>query len=446
MKLWQKEYQLDKEIERFTVGDDYLLDQRLIFWDCVGSISHAKMLYKINILDKKELLELEKELTALAHKGSEGQFAIKPEQEDVHTAIEEHLTSKLGDLGKKIHTARSRNDQVLVDIRLYSKQKLLEVEERILELCETLLKLADENKEIPVAGYTHMQRAMPSSMGLLFGAYLESLLDNLELFKAVYKQNNQSPLGSAAGYGVSFPINREYTAELLGFSKVQNNVMYVQNSRGKIESNIIFALNQTMQDLGKLSTDLLLFSMTELGFINLPVEFCTGSSIMPQKKNPDVLELVRGKSSVMQGNVTKALSLTAKLPSGYNRDYQLAKKILFESFDITQDSVVIMNHLLKKIIINVENCEKSLTKEVFAADYANELVRKGMPFREAYMTTTSMISKIRIIDPKKNIMNKTHTGAPGNLRLKNSRKELDKITKIVLTEKKRFEKIIQRLV
>src|SRR3989338_2897275 len=446
MKLWQKEYQLDKEIERFTVGDDYLLDQRLIFWDCVGSISHAKMLYKINILDKKELLELEKELTALAHKGSEGQFAIKPEQEDVHTAIEEHLTSKLGDLGKKIHTARSRNDQVLVDIRLYSKQKLLEVEERILELCETLLKLADENKEIPVAGYTHMQRAMPSSMGLLFGAYLESLLDNLELFKAVYKQNNQSPLGSAAGYGVSFPINREYTAELLGFSKVQNNVMYVQNSRGKIESNIIFALNQTMQDLGKLSTDLLLFSMTELGFINLPVEFCTGSSIMPQKKNPDVLELVRGKSSVMQGNVTKALSLTAKLPSGYNRDYQLAKKILFESFDIIQDSVVIMNHLLKKITVNIENCEKSLTKEVFAADYANELVRKGMPFREAYMTTTSMISKIRIIDPKKNIMNKTHTGAPGNLRLKNSRKELDEITKIVLTEKKRFEKIIQRLV
>lgn len=445
MKLWQKEYTLDQAVEQFTVGDDYILDKELVFWDCVGSIAHAKMLKKIGILTSHEFDQLHRELISLAHLGSEGKVEITREQEDVHTAIEQQLTKKLDQLGKKIHTGRSRNDQVLVDIRLYSKHMLLQIEEDILGLCETLFALAEQYQEVPVVGYTHMQKAMPSSMGLFFGAVLESMLDNLTLFKAAYVLNNQSPLGSAAGYGVSFPINREFVAENLGFAKVQNNVMYVQNARGKLEANIIFALHQVMHDIGKLSNDLLLFSMPEFGYVSLPEKFCTGSSIMPQKKNPDILELTRAKASLVQGYLVQMTSLMSKLPSGYNRDFQLTKKILIDAFIATKESVFIINHLLKDIKINADMCTKSLTKEVFATDYANDLVKSGMPFREAYQTTATMIEKIKITDPKKNIMSKTHTGAPGNLGLRKIHYAIDEQIKIVQTEKKRFEKCIEKL-
>ncbi len=445
MKLWQKEYTLDQAVEQFTVGDDYILDKELVFWDCVGSIAHAKMLKKMGILTSHEFDLLHRELITLAHLGSEDKIEITQQQEDVHTAIEEQLTKKLDQLGKKIHTARSRNDQVLVDIRLYSKNMILDIQQQVLELSETLFALAEQYQEIPVVGYTHMQKAMPSSIGLFFSAVLESMLDNLILLKAAYDINNQSPLGSAAGYGVSFPINREFVAELLGFSKVQNNVMYVQNARGKLEANIIFALYQIMHDIGKLSNDLLLFSMPEFSYITLPEKFCTGSSIMPQKKNPDVLELTRAKASLMQGYLVQITSVISKLPSGYNRDFQLTKKIVIDAFITTKESVFIMNHLLKDIKINVEACRQSLTKEVFATDYANDLVKGGMPFREAYQTTATMIQKIKITDPKRNILSKTHTGAPGNLGLRKIRHVLDEQIKTVQTEKKRFDKCIEKL-
>jgi len=330
-KLWQKSYKLDEEIEKFTVGNDFLLDKELVKYDVYGSIAHAAMLNKINIINKNEFKKLKNALLGILKLDEKNKFEIKQEDEDVHTAVENYLTKKLGNLGKKIHTARSRNDQVLVDIRLYSKEKLLEVKKALIDLVSTILNFAEKNKNIPIPGYTHTRKAMPSSIGLLFGAYAESLLDNFELIETAYKLNNQNPLGSAAGYGINLEIDRELTTKLLGFEKVQNNVLYVQNSRGKIESVIVFALSKMMNDLAKISNDLILFSMEEFGYFTLPDKFTTGSSLMPQKKNPDVLELIRAKSSIVESNLFQINNIISKLISGYNRDLQLTKEPLINS-------------------------------------------------------------------------------------------------------------------
>ena len=298
-----------------------------------------------------------------------------------------------------------------------------------------MIAFAEKNKEVPIPGYTHMRKAMPSSVGMLFGAYAESLLDDFKLLDCAYELSDQSPLGSAAGYGVNIGIDREFTASLLGFSKVQNNALYVQNSRGKAESAIVFALSRIMGDIGKMANDLCLFSMDEFGFFSLPDSFTTGSSIMPQKKNPDVFELVRAKASVVEANLFKISSIVSKLPSGYNRDFQLTKEPLMESFTIALPSIMIMDTALGGLKINKEKCTNAFDKPLFAADSALELVKKGIPFREAYQKTAESLDAVECPDPIANIKSKKHLGATGNLGLEKAKSELSGIVQSTSKEK-----------
>ena len=427
MKLWQKDYKLDKEIEKFTVGNDYLLDKNLVKYDVYGSIAHATMLNKIGILTKGELKKLKNSLKKILELNQKNKFKIKQEDEDVHTAIENFLTKKLGNVGKKIHTARSRNDQVLVDLRLYSKEKLLDVQKLVLDLIDALVDSAEKYKEVPMPGYTHSRKGMLSSVGLYFSSFAESLIDDLEVLEEAYELNDQSPLGSGAGYGVPLNADRQLVANLLGFSKVQNNVLYVQNSRGKFESIIIFALSNIMNDLAKLSNDLVLFSMEEFGYFKLPDEFCTGSSIMPQKKNPDVFELTRAKAAKVDANLYLVKNIISKLQSGYSRDLQLTKEALIESFDITISTLKIFKTIIEKIKVNKERCVEACTKELFATEHAYESVKKGIPFRDAYNQVAKNLENLPKINPIKNIQSKKHIGAAGNLGLKKLKEQIKKL-------------------
>lgn len=422
MKLWQKDYNINKEIEKFTVGNDYILDKKLLKWDIAGSIAHAVMLNKIKVLSNNELGKIKKALKDIL----KIKFEIKQEDEDVHTSVESHLTKKLGDLGKKLHTARSRNDQILLDTRLYSKAQLLGIKESLLALIKSLLNLAEKNKLVPMPGYTHTQKAMPSSVGLWAGAFLESLLDDLKLLDCAYELNNQSPLGSAAGYGVSLDVDRQLVADLLGFKKVQNNVLYCSNSRGKTESVILNALTHIMLDLGKLSTDLILFSTPEFGFFSLPAELTTGSSIMPQKKNPDVLELIRAKASLVQSYQFAIENVIKNQFSGYNRDYQLTKEPLIKGIETVKASINIMKLTINKLKVNKEKCIKACSPEIYATDKAIELVKKGMPFRDAYQKIGLNLKSLKKENPIANIKNKKHLGATGNLCLDKSKAILEK--------------------
>jgi len=445
MKLWQKNYNVDKEIEKFTVGNDYLLDKNLVKYDVYGSIAHATMLNKINMINSNELKKLKNAFLEILKLSEAGKFEIKQEDEDCHTAIENYLTKKLGDLGKKIHTARSRNDQVLVATRIYSKEKIMEASKALVSLVSTLVDFAEKNKNMPMPGYTHTRKAMPSSAGLLFGAYAESLIDDFELIETAYKLNNQNPLGSVTGYGVNLEINRELTTKLLGFEKVQNNALYAQNSRGKIESAIVFALSKIMDDLAKISNDLIMFSMEEFGYFSLPDNFTTGSSIMPNKKNPDVLELIRAKSTVVQSNLYQLNNMASKLISGYNRDGQLTKEPLMESFEITLSSINVMNLVLKGLKVNKEDCIKAFDNEIFATDEALNLVKKGVPFREAYKKVAGNLNKVQKADPVKNIQPKKHIGATGNLGLGKAKVQLSKIKLEISKQESEFSSKLKNL-
>jgi len=445
MKLWQKNYNVDKEIEKFTVGNDYLLDKNLVKYDVYGSIAHATMLNKINMINSNELKKLKNAFLKILKLSEAGKFEIKQEDEDCHTAIENYLTKKLGDLGKKIHTARSRNDQVLVATRIYSKEKIMEASKALVSLVSTLVDFAEKNKNMPMPGYTHTRKAMPSSAGLLFGAYAESLIDDFELIETAYKLNNQNPLGSVTGYGVNLEINRELTTKLLGFEKVQNNALYAQNSRGKIESAIVFALSKIMDDLAKISNDLIMFSMEEFCYFSLPDNFTTGSSIMPNKKNPDVLELIRAKSTVVQSNLYQLNNMASKLISGYNRDGQLTKEPLMESFEITLSSINVMNLVLKGLKVNKEDCIKAFDNEIFATDEALNLVKKGVPFREAYKKVAGNLNKVQKADPVKNIQPKKHIGATGNLGLGKAKVQLSKIKLEISKQESEFSSKLKNL-
>ncbi len=417
MKLWQKNNRaLDKKIEAFTVGRDTELDQQLVRFDCLASIAHAKMLNSVGILKKPELRKLQRELLSIIKLNSAGKFRISAEDEDVHSKVETTLTKKLGGLGKKVHTGRSRNDQVLVDLRLYSKQQLLETQQLLLQMCSALLRFSKKYEFVPMAGYTHLQRAMPCSIGLWAGSFVESLLDDLLGLKNAYTLNDQNPLGSAAGYGVSIKIDRLLTTKLLGFSRIQNNVLYAQNSRGKIESIILSALVQVMLDLNKLATDLVLFNSQEFNFVTLPPEFCTGSSLMPQKMNPDVLELIRGKSSIMLSYLTMTLDIVNSLPSGYNRDFQLTKAPLFDGFKLVKETLDIFSFIVPRVKVNRKALVKACSLELFATDKALELVKQGVPFRDAYriIAESKFGSKADIFE---NIKGKRNIGATGNLGL-----------------------------
>ncbi len=445
MKLWQKNYDVDKEIEKFTVGNDFLLDKNLVKYDVYGSIAHALMLSKIGIINKNEFKKLKKSLIEILELNEKNKFEIKLEDEDCHTAIENYLTKKLGDLGKKIHTARSRNDQVLAATRLYSKEKIIEVKKALAGLASALIDFAEKNKNTPIPGYTHTRKAMPSSIGLLFGAYAESLLDDFELIETAYNLNNQNPLGSVTGYGVNLKIDRELTTKLLGFEKTQNNALYAQNSRGKIESIIVFSLSKVMDDLAKISNDLILFSMGEFGFFTIPDKFTTGSSFMPNKKNPDVLELIRAKSSILQSYLFQLNSISSKLISGYNRDLQLTKEPLISSFETALASIDIMSLVVKGLKVNKENCINAFDNSIFAADEAIDLVKKGIPFREAYKKVAENMNKVKKINPEENILSKKHIGATGNLGLEKLISHLSSIKALLSKQENELDAKIKNL-
>lgn len=384
MKLWQKSYNVDKEVEKFTVGNDFLTDSKLVKYDCIASIAHAKMLKKAGILSQKELNSLINGLNEIIKLNEKGKFKIKQEDEDCHTAIENYLTKKYGNAGKKIHTARSRNDQVLTALRLYEKEELKEIKKLIGDYDKALSALAKKYGKTKIPGYTHMQKAMPTDIGTWLGCFASSNKDNLKLLDSVYSVIDQSPLGSGAGFGVPMKIDKKMTAGLMGFSKAIENPMYAQFTRGKFEALILGAISQVMYDLNKLSTDLILFNMSEFGYVSIPKEFCTGSSMMPQKKNPDVLELVRAKYHVVLGEEFKVKGIIGNLMSGYNRDMQLTKEPLISSMETAKECIKIISLLLGKLEINKEKCEKAMTKELFATEEAYKLIEKGVPFREAY--------------------------------------------------------------
>lgn len=444
-KLWDKGYTIEKIIEDYTVGNDYLLDQELVDADIAGSIAHAQMLAKIGVLKSDELRKLKAALLQIAALDKEGRFIIKPGDEDVHTAVENYLTEKLGELGKKVHTARSRNDQVLTDLRLYTKDKLLAMEDSLLALVEALITFAEKNKEAPIPGRTHTQLAMPSSLGLWAGAFAESLLDDLELLETAYELNDQCPLGSAASYGVSLPIDRKMVADALGFKKVQNNVLYANNSRGKIESMVLAVLSQIMMDLSKMSTDLVMFSMPELGYCELPAEICTGSSIMPNKKNPDVLELVRAKANLVMACYYQTVATIKDLPSGYNRDLQETKGPLMDGLSVTHASINVFAFVVSKLKVNKEKCIVACAPEIFATDKALELVTKGVPFRDAYKAVAMNMSKLAREDPVANIKSKKHLGATGNLGLEKSIEKMTSKKKALNKKKRDFKTVLEKL-
>ena len=416
-KLWKKKVDLDAEMEKFTVGNDYVLDMDLVEADALGSIAHAQMLAKIGILTDDEFGQLRDGLAEVIDLRNRSEFHIDLAQEDVHTAIEEYLTAKLGDLGKKIHTGRSRNDQVLLDTRIYTRDKLLEVQRETVHLAETLSAFAQKHHDVPMPGRTHTQRAMPSSVGLWAGAFAESLADDLALLQTTYDLNNQCPLGSAASYGAPLPLDRQLVADLLGFAKVQNNVLYANNSRGKIEAIVLFGLTEVTHDLAKLAGDLILFSIPEFGYFTLPERYFAGSSIMPQKRNPCQLELTRAKSAAVEAALFRVLHVTRALPSGYNRDFQETKEPLMQGLNTTLACLRVMRLVFSNLTVNVETLVKSFTPELFAADEAIDLARKGVPFRDAYRQVGMNIDKLAGRDPRKNILSKTHQGAPGNLGL-----------------------------
>jgi argininosuccinate lyase len=384
MKLWEKRTRLDSRVEEFTVGRDPELDLELIPYDCTASIAHAKMLKSVGILSPEEARRLEKELGRIIDLWKKNKFRIKRSEEDGHTAIENHLIRNLGAAGKKIHTARSRNDQVLTALRLYSRDRLGETRTALSGLSRRLNKLSLKHRNVAFPGYTHSRKAMPYTVGRYFRAFADALHDDLLWLRAAGEINDQNPLGTAAGYGTTLKINREMTTRLLGFRRTQKNELYAQNSRGKFESIILSALSQVMLDLGRLAHDLILFSMDEFGYFHLPEEFCTGSSIMPQKKNPDVLELVRASFAAVHAGYLQTMEILKGLSSGYHRDLQLTKEPLLRGFRDTLSAIRIMDVVLAALVVDSEKCRMACTDEIYAADRVLDLVRQGVPFRDAY--------------------------------------------------------------
>jgi argininosuccinate lyase len=416
--LWQKgDAQLDALAERYEIGDDAIFDNRLVPADAWGSMAHAIMLHRIGILNEDEVNALLKELAHILDLHAAGNFVLGEHDEDVHTKIENHLTDIVGEPGKKIHTARSRNDQVLVDVRLYTKGELLRTMQQTVETAQAFAAFARREEWTPMPGYTHMQRAMLSSMGVWAGAFAESLLDNFRLLQAAYEITDQNPLGSAASFGVNLPIDREMTTDLLGFAKVQNNVLYTQNARGKFELIVVQALAQIMLDLSKFAQDMLLFLTSEFNFVRISETLITGSSIMPQKRNPDVMELVRGRVHTVLAWQQQIAGMIAGLPSGYNSDFRDTKGPMIRAFDLTNDTLAICALTIERTYVNQEALRAACSPELFATDAAYELVKKGVPFRDAYRQIAGMLDDLPLMDPDAALRQRTHAGASGNLGL-----------------------------
>lgn len=456
-KLWQKGYRLNEQVEHFEAAQNSLLDVRLVRHDVWGSLAHIAMLTKIGVLTESEHRVLKDTLCNVLELEATHEFTLTLADEDVHTGIENYLAATAGAAGKKIHMARSRNDQVLVDLRLYGKEQLHSVAAKLCNLCSALLELADAHAGTPMPGYTHMQRAMLSSVGLWAASFAEALLDDEQLLSAAYKLNDQSPLGSAAGYGVPIAIDRQYCADLLGFARVQNNVIYVQNSRGKVEAAIVQALAQIMLDLSKLAQDILLFSTVEYGFFQIPQELCTGSSIMPQKRNLGVMELVRARAQTMLALQQQILGIVSGLPSGYNMDYQETKRPFMEALDLVQESLEICTLVVSKLEVNTERLTTACTFELFAADRAYELANVAkLPFRDAYRIVgaevTAQLDR-HVPFPvesqeelAKRLAARSHLGGAGNLGLQGIQKQLEEARTIWDRRTETFTAAIQKLV
>lgn len=413
MKLWNKGYTINNIVDQFTVGNDRILDLKLAKHDVAASAAHAKMLATIGLLSDSELNELLHAFEEIMNSINNGEFIIEDSFEDVHSKIEFILTQKYGDTGKKIHTARSRNDQVLVALHLYAKEELVAIKDLIKPLFETLISLSNSHKEILIPGYTHLQVAMPSSFGIWFSAYAESLVDDLIMLNAALEIADQNPLGSAAGYGSSFPINRTITTDLLEFKTLKYNVVAAQMSRGKLEKTIAFALSSVASTLSKFSSDICLYMSQNFGFISFPKELTTGSSIMPHKQNPDVFELIRAKCNKIQNLPAEIMAITNNLTSGYHRDFQLLKESLMTSIDETKDCLEVTNFMLQHIIVNKNVLDNPIYENIYSVENLNHLVMDGMNFRDAYQFLAKEIAN-GSYKARKDIKH-THEGSIGNL-------------------------------
>jgi len=413
MKLWQKDTQVKQEVEQFTVGKDRELDMLLAPFDVLGSLAHTRMLQSINLLSEEDLSAIQQELKNIYHEIEKGEFTIQPEVEDVHSQVELLLTQRIGEAGKKIHSGRSRNDQVLLDLKLFIRSEIKNIVISVHQLFQQLIALSEKHQDKLLPGYTHLQIAMPSSFGLWFGAYAESLVDDLLMLQATYKIANKNPLGSAAGYGSSFPLNRQMTTDLLGFDALNYNVVYAQMGRGKTERNVSSALASVAATVGKLAMDATLYMNQNFGFISLPDELTTGSSIMPHKKNPDVFEIIRAKCNKLQALPTEIALIIGNLPSGYHRDLQLVKESFLPAFQELQSCLYMMTYMLQNVQVkdNILQDEKYLY--LFSVDAVNNQVLAGVPFREAYKNVGSAIANGTFTAPEK--VTHSHEGSIGNL-------------------------------
>ena len=413
MKLWEKNFEINKEIERFTVGRDREMDMYLAKYDVLGSMAHITMLESIGLLEKDELTQLLAELKNIYQACERGEFVIEDDVEDVHSQVEMLLTRKLGDMGKKIHSGRSRNDQVLVDLKLFTRHQLKDIAYEVKSLFDELIAKSEQYKNVLMPGYTHLQVAMPSSFGLWFGAYAESLADDLLFLQAAYRMTNRNPLGSAAGYGSSFPLNRTMTTQLLGFDSMDYNVVYAQMGRGKMERNVGFAIATIAGTLAKMAFDACMFNSQNFSFVKLPKECTTGSSIMPHKKNPDVFELIRAKSNKLQALPQQVTLIMNNLPVGYFRDLQIIKEVFLPAFDELKDCLEMAAYIINKIEVNEHIRDNPMYDPMFSVEEVNRLAANGMPFRDAYKKVGLDIEAGNFV-PDKNIHH-THEGSIGNL-------------------------------
>jgi len=412
-KLWEKNFEVNAEIDRYTVGRDRELDLYLAQDDVLGSMAHITMLESIGLLTKEELKVLLAELKKIYRTALDKTFTIEDGVEDVHSQVELLLTQRLGDVGKKIHSGRSRNDQVLVDLKLFTRRQLRHIVEDVHALFTALQEQSERYKGVLMPGYTHLQVAMPSSFGLWFGAYAESLVDDLVMVEAAYRQTNRNPLGSAAGYGSSFPLNRTMTTRLLGFDSMDYNVVYAQMGRGKTERNVAFALASVAGTVSKLAFDACLFNSQNFAFVRLPKECTTGSSIMPHKKNPDVFELTRAKCNKLQALPQQIMMIMNNLPSGYFRDLQIIKEVFLPAFDELRDVLEMTTYIIRKMEVNEHILEDPRYDLMFSVEEVNRLAAEGMPFRDAYKKVGLDIEAGKFTPCKE--VHHTHEGSIGNL-------------------------------
>jgi len=413
MKIWQKNIDVDSFVESFTVGNDRMMDLQLAAADVLGSLAHTRMLNSINLMTDEDLVVVQKELKNIYKEILAGDFQIEDSVEDVHSQVEMLLTQRIGEAGKKIHSGRSRNDQVLVDLKLYFRSEIQNIIQNTESFFNELIQLSERYKHVLIPGYTHLQIAMPSSFGLWFGAYAESLVDDLEMMKAAWKVCNKNPLGSAAGYGSSFPLNRTMTTQLLGFEDLNYNVVYAQMGRGKTERILAQGMSSIAATLAKFAMDVCLYINQNFGFISFPAHLTTGSSIMPHKKNPDVFELIRSRCNKIQALPNEIALMTTNLPSGYHRDLQLLKENLFPAFKSLNECLEIATFMLANISVKDNILDDPKYDYLFSVEVVNNEVLKGVPFREAYRTIGIDIDEGRF-KPSKEV-NHTHEGSIGNL-------------------------------